>query len=136
MSKPWPCRNCRRDVCADCAVEPSPCEHDDLCMDCWDTCGECHAADVTDEDAAYTNRVRAQMAAFAAVAARPRPEPGRNPLDAAPTTDPGHRRTEILRAAYSQQRAECACGWAGDWHYYNEGRLVEDDWAAHLEEVA
>lgn len=139
MSAPWPCRMCRRDVCPDCAVEPAPCEHDELCMDCWDTCSICHAVDVTAEsaeDAAYAVRVANQMAALsAAIAAPSEPySPAHDPFYVPPRSiGATHERTELLRAAYAMKRAECACGWHGDWHPYNHPQRVEADWATHLE---
>ena len=133
MSKPWPCRMCRRDVCADCAVEPAPCEHDELCMDCWDTCAECHSVDVTADDE-YRARVATQLTVLAqALAAPPQPYPFADGKPGGEFT--GHRRTELLRAAYTDKRAECACGWVGAWHPYSQLDLMEADWRKHLEET-
>ena len=134
MSASWPCRQCRRDVCPDCGLEPAPCEHDELCMECWDTCTICHAGDVTDE--AYAARVARQLGTLAAlIAAPPEPySPEQDPFYSPPAPAlVEHRRTEILRAAYADKRAECACGWHGDWHPYNQLGLVEADWTTHLE---
>ena len=135
MRTSWPCRQCRRDVCPDCDVEPSPCEHDDLCMDCWDTCTICHAGDVTAER--YAERVGQQIERMASLIGKPDPyDPEQDPFHVPPAeTTAEHQRTEPLRANYAMQRAECACGWRGGWHYYNDARLVEVDWAAHLEAV-
>ena len=47
----------------------------------------------------------------------------------------GHRRTDTdsVRASYAQLRAECACGWAGEWRPYFRPLDIEADWLEHLE---
>ena len=104
-------------------------------MDCWDTCTICHAGDVTDD--AYAARVGRQLATLAAlIEAPPEPySPEQDPFYSPPAAERAveHRRTEILRAAYALKRAECTCGWLGDWHPYNQLDLMEADWATHLE---
>ena len=104
-------------------------------MDCWDTCTICHAGDVTAER--HAERVGQQIERLASLIGKPDPYDAAQDPFYVPPVEPAaeHRRVELLRANYAHQRAECACGWRGEWHYYNEAHLVEADWAAHLETV-